>query len=173
MVLHLCLLHILAYWLRSVNMVKLINKTQVCLTKGGIKGEIFPRSSFSHNFPCVLQQQSLLWESCTSVSLLIWALREGMFYPLALFPAELIPCTVFNWVICLLICFIAHEGDSVELRDREYYSCGKERRLLLPSQCFYGQGEGRPVTGRSAPNASLPFLFQTLQLAGPKIFSFS
>lgn len=154
-------------------MVKLIDKTQVCLKKEGTEREIFPRSSFSHNFPCVPQQQSLVWESCTFISLLEWAPREGMLCLLALFPAELIPCTVFNWVICLLLCFIAHEGDSVELRDREYYICGKERRLLLPSQCFSEQRKGRPGTGRGAPYGSLPFLFQTLQPAGPKMFSFS
>lgn len=85
-----------------------------------------------------------------------------MLCPLALFPAELILRTVFNWVICLLLCFIAHEGDSVELGDRESYICGKERRLLLPSQCNSEQREGRPIAGRGAPNGSLPFLFQTL-----------
>lgn len=130
-------------------------------------------SSFSHNFPCVPQQQSLVWESCNSISLLISALREGMLCPLALFPAELIPCTVFKWVISLLSCFIAHEGDSVELRDRESSICGKERRLPLPSQCYSDQREGRLIADRGAPNGSLLFLFQTLQPAGPKIFSFS
>lgn len=134
-------------------MVKLVNKTQVSLTKEGAKGEIFPRSSYSHNFPCAPQQLSLVCKSWTSISLSIWALREGMLCPLALFPAELIPRTVFNWVILFLIRFIAREGDSVELRDRESYICGKERRLLLPSQCFSEQREGNTITGRGAPNA--------------------
>lgn len=114
-------------------MVKLINKTQVSLTKERTKGEVFPRSSYSHDFPCVPQQLSLVCESWTSISLLLWALREGMLCPSAPFPAELIPCPVFNWVILLHIRFIAREGDSVELRDRESYLWqGEEAPAALP-----------------------------------------
>lgn len=146
-------------------MVKLVNKTQVSLTKEGAKGEIFPRSSYSHNFPCAPQQLSLVCKSWTSISLSIWALREGMLCPLALFPAELIPRTVFNWVILFLIRFIACEGDSVELRDRKSYICGKERRLLLPSQCFSEQRKG---SRQRCPQCVFTLLIPNLATIWPK-----
>lgn len=57
-----------------------------------------------------------------------------------------------NWVIYPRICFIAHEGDSVELRDGESYFLGEERRLLLSSHHFSehrggSSGAGGGVTG--------------------------
>lgn len=77
-----------------------------------------------------------------------------------------------NWVIHLPICFIVHEGDFAELGDGESYIHGKERRLLLPSQHFSKRGGGSRGTGEGVLGMSSPSLFQTLQPAGPKVYSF-
>lgn len=136
--------------------------------KEGTEGKIFSGSSFSHNFPCVPQQVSLVRESCTSISLLIKSPEGRDVMPLSSVPSGADTLHFLNWVICPPVCFIAREGDSVELGDGESYICGNERRFLLPSQCFSEHGGGSPGVGTSSPS-----LFQTLQPAGPQMCSFS
>lgn len=60
--------------------------------------------------------------------------------PLSSVPSGADTSRCLNWVIRPPICFIAHEGDSAGLG--ESYFCGKEGRLLMPSQCFLSAEEG-------------------------------
>lgn len=73
-----------------------------------------------------------------------------------------------NCVIHPPVCFIAREGDSVELRDRESHFRSKERRLLLPCQCFSEHGGGSPGCRQRCPWRVLTLFVTKLATSWPK-----